>query len=75
MLLNKRRYLLRQKEIARLIHYLKTEQATDHDKKMLDEYWQNAINETTILEEMSAKSREKLGNAMLHSIKTRLGLK
>jgi hypothetical protein len=65
---------MHKKEIARLIHNLKTGKATDQDKKILEEFWENALNDTTVLDEMSADSREKLKNEIFRSIRTRLGL-
>jgi hypothetical protein len=64
---------MQRKEIARLIHNLKTGKATDQDKKVLEEFWQNAVNDTTLPDEMSADSREKLKNEIFRSIRTRLG--
>ena len=66
---------MHKKEIARLIHTLKIGKATDRDKKMLEEFWENALNDTTILDEMSADSCEKLKNEIFRSIRARLGLK
>jgi hypothetical protein len=65
---------MHKKEIARLIHNLKTGKATDQDKKILEEFWENALNNTTVLDEMSADSREKLKNEIFRSIRARLGL-
>ena len=64
---------MQRKEIARLIHNLKTGKATELDKKMLEEFWKNALNDTTVLDEMSADNREKLKNEIVRSIRTRLG--
>lgn len=61
-------------EIARLIHRLKTGKATDQEKKVLEEYWQDAINDTTILEEMPSDNREKLKKKMFRSIQDHLAL-
>jgi hypothetical protein len=65
---------MHKKELARLIHNLKIGKATDLDKKMLEEFWENALNDTIVLDEMSADSREKLKNEIFRSIRARLGL-
>ena len=62
-------------EIALLFHKLKTGQATDQDKQMLEEYWNNALCDNAILEEMSIDSCERLKTEMFHAILVRLGLK
>ena len=62
------------KQIPLLIHKLKTGQATDRDKQMLEEYWDSAISDTLFLDEMSSASVEKLKNEMFHAIQVRLGL-
>ena len=63
------------KQISLLIHKLKTAQATDRDKQMLEEYWDSALSDTFILDEMSSATVEKLKNEMFHKIQVRLGLK
>jgi IS5 family transposase len=65
---------MHKKEIAGLIHKLKTGKADYHDKKVLEELWENAVNDTTILDKMPSNSREKLKNRIFHFIRTRLGL-
>ena len=65
---------MHKKKIARLIHNLKTGKATDRDKKMLEEFWDNAVSHTTVLDEMASDSREKLKNEIFRSIRTSLGL-
>lgn len=66
---------LTKKEIAALIHRLKNGQATDRDEKMLEEYWQHALKDTSYLDNMPADSREKLKNEIFNSIEARIGLK
>ena len=65
-------FLVDKNKIGLLIHKLKTGQATDRDKKMLEEYWDSALSDTFIVDEMSTASLEKLKNEMFHDIKVRL---
>ena len=65
---------IHKEEIATLIHKLKTGQATEEDKQILEEYWNNALTDTSILDEMSIDSSEKLKSEMFHFIQIRLGL-
>jgi hypothetical protein len=65
---------MHKKELTSLIHNLKTGKATDRDKEMLEEFWENAVNNSTILDEMSADSREKLKKEIFRSIRARLKL-
>jgi ferric-dicitrate binding protein FerR (iron transport regulator) len=62
------------KELARLIHDFKAGKATEREKRILEEYWQDAINDTHILDGMPSDGRERLKNEMFHAIQDRIGL-
>lgn len=61
--------------MAILIQQLRKGKASDQEKEMLEQCWQNALNDTSVLEEMSAASCEELKRKLFHAIQVRLGLK
>jgi ferric-dicitrate binding protein FerR (iron transport regulator) len=63
------------KELARLIHAFKTGKATEREQKILEEYWQKALNDTRVVEEIPSERRERLKNEMFQVIQQRTGLK
>lgn len=63
------------KELARLIHDFKTGKATEREKKILEEYWQEALNDSRVVDEIPSERREELKNEMFRAVQNRLGLK
>lgn len=59
-------------ELARLIHRLKTGQATEREKELLENYWETALKSPSFLDNSSPAKKEALKNQIYLSIRQRL---
>ena len=61
-------------DLARLIRKFRSGEANEHEKKLLEEYWQHAVDEVDPLRNISLADQEAIRKDTLISIKQRLGL-
>ena len=61
-------------DLARLIRKFRSGEANEHEKKLLEEYWQHAVNDADPLRNISLADQEAIRRDTLISIKQRLGL-
>jgi transmembrane sensor len=61
-------------ELARLIRKFRSGEASEHEKKLLEEYWQHAVNDADPLRNISFADQEAIRKDTLRSIKQHLGL-
>jgi transmembrane sensor len=66
---------MNKRELAQLIHRLKSGDATPDEKELLEKYWQESLNDTSGIDEIPSAERETLKNDLYSSITQRLGLK
>ena len=66
---------MNKRELAQLIQNFREGKATEQEKRRLEAYWDNALKDTTPLDNLPPEEQEILKSEMFNSIKTRLHLK
>ena len=66
---------MNKRELAQLIQNFREGRATEQEKRRLEAYWDNALKDTTPLDNLPPEEQEILKSEMFNSIKTRLHLK
>jgi len=66
---------MNKQELAQLIQNFREGKATEQEKRRLEAYWDNALKDTTPLDNLPPEEQEILKSEMFNSIKTRLHLK
>lgn len=61
-------------ELARLIHLFRTGKATPEQRRLLDEYWMNAVHDTSVVDDMSETSRNELKEEIFDCVRERTGM-
>ena len=67
--------VMNKRELAQLIQNFREGKATEQEKRRLEAYWDNALKDTTPLDNLPPEEQEILKSEMFNSIKTRLHLK
>jgi transmembrane sensor len=62
-------------ELAQLIHRVKSGQASRQEKELLEKHWQQALNDSSGMNEMQPAEREALKKELYSSIAHRVGFK
>ena len=66
---------MNKRELAQLIQNFREGKATEQEKRRLEAYWDNALKDTTPLDNLPTEEQEILKSEMFNAIKTRLHLK
>lgn len=66
---------MNKRDLAQLIHRLKSGTATKEEKQLLENHWNKALNDTSAIDEMQPAEREILKNELYSAISGRTGLK
>ena len=65
---------MNKRELAQLIQNFREGKATEQEKRRLEAYWDNALKDTTPLDNLPTEEQEILKSEMFNAIKTRLHL-
>lgn len=62
------------KELAQLIHLFRSGKATPEQRRLLDDYWNDAVRDNTAIDEMPEASKVAMKEEILECVRERAGL-